>query len=261
MISRMTDSQNIPWKRLSVEAAAIVVSILLAFAIDAWWDEQQERAEEREVLQSLHVEFEANRVEAAAVISFHDRVIQSVVMLMKMTEDEILALSAKATVEIVSSLDSPRTFDAVRGSVDALISSGKLGILRDRELRESLTTFVNILDDSVEDSNFLRQSSITVWNEIARNGGPWRTKFGDVTAEECAVPLPPAICYINDALDFLPVATPQDLLRLRNNAMLMGYVYQNKVYVVFYSGEIRDVQNRIESVLRLLEENLKPNVK
>ncbi len=256
MILRMTDSQNIPWKRLSVEAAAIVVSILLAFAIDAWWNEQQERAEEREVLQSLHVEFEANRVEAAAVISFHDRVIQSVVMLMKMTEDEILALSAKATVEIVSSLGSPRTFDAVRGSVDALISSGKLGILRDRELRESLTTFVNILDDSVEDSNFLRQSSITVWNEIVKNGGPWRTMQDVLTAEDCAGPRPHRSCYTNQALDFLPVATPQELLRLRNNTLLMGYVYREKVNAVFYSLEIRQAEIQIKAVLRLVEENL-----
>ncbi len=257
----MDKTQNIPWKRLSVEAAAIVVSILMAFAIDAWWNDRQERAEEREVLESLYTEFEANRDEVASVISFHDREIQTIETLLKLTQDEILELPTETVEVMVSSFAMARTFDAVRGSIDALYSAGKLGILRDRELREALTTFVNIFDDAVEDANYLRQSSITVWKEIARNGGPWRTKFGDVTAEECAVPLPQAICYINDTLDFLPVATPQDLLRLRNNAVLMGYVYQNKVDLVFYSGEIRDVQRRIESVLRLLEENLKPNVK
>ena len=35
----MTETQKIPWKRISVEAAASVASILLAFAIDAWWEE------------------------------------------------------------------------------------------------------------------------------------------------------------------------------------------------------------------------------
>ena len=260
MISNMAETQKIPWKRLSVEAAAIVVSILLAFAIDAWWDERQERAEEREVLESLYAEFEANRDEVASVISFHDREIRSIETLMELRQNEILALPAETVAEMLGSLAIARTFDAVRGSVDALHGSGKLGILRDRELREALTTFVNVVDDAVEDAIYLGQSSIKVWNEIVRNGGPWRTKFGDVTAEECAVPLPPSICYFNDALDFLPVATPQDFLRLRNNAVLMGYVYQNKVYLVFYSGELRDVQNRIEFVLRLLEENLKSNV-
>ena len=46
----MTETQNIPWKRLSVEAAAIVASILLAFTIDAWWGDRQKDEAEREVL-------------------------------------------------------------------------------------------------------------------------------------------------------------------------------------------------------------------
>lgn len=252
----MTESQKIPWNRLAVEAAAIVASILLAFAIDAWWDERQERAEEREVLESLHVEFEANRDEAAYVISFHGRVIRSVAMLMEMREDEILTLPVKEVEELLGSLGSPRTFDAVRGSVDALIGSGKLGILRDRELRESLTTFVNIVDDSVEDANYLAQSSTTVWNEIVKSGGPWRTKADVLTAEDCAGPHPDKNCYTNDALGFLPVATPQDLLRLRNNTVLMGYVYSEKINAVHYLAEIRQAKIQIETVLKLLEENL-----
>jgi hypothetical protein len=33
----------IDWKRISAEAAAVVVSILIAFSIDAWWQERSER--------------------------------------------------------------------------------------------------------------------------------------------------------------------------------------------------------------------------
>lgn len=39
----MTESRIIHWKRIAVEAAAIVISILLAFAIDAWWVEKKDR--------------------------------------------------------------------------------------------------------------------------------------------------------------------------------------------------------------------------
>jgi hypothetical protein len=44
---RMADSKDIPWKRISIEAAAIVASILLAFAIDAWWEESQNQKDIR----------------------------------------------------------------------------------------------------------------------------------------------------------------------------------------------------------------------
>ena len=48
---------DIPWGRLIAEGGAIVVSILLAFAIDAWWEERQERVEEQQILQDLADEF------------------------------------------------------------------------------------------------------------------------------------------------------------------------------------------------------------
>jgi len=49
----MNDSQDIPWKRLSLEASAIVASILLAFWIDAGWDQREDAARERIVLETL----------------------------------------------------------------------------------------------------------------------------------------------------------------------------------------------------------------
>ncbi len=56
----MKGNEEIPWKRISIEAAAIVGSILLAFSIDAWWEERHERIDETEQLARLHVEFTRN---------------------------------------------------------------------------------------------------------------------------------------------------------------------------------------------------------
>jgi hypothetical protein len=52
----MQVENNIPWKRLTAEGAAIVVSILLAFWIDAWWDDRAERTLVRESLEAIEVE-------------------------------------------------------------------------------------------------------------------------------------------------------------------------------------------------------------
>ena len=56
----MINTREIPWPRILAEGTAVVVSILLAFAIDAWWDERKERDDERDVLLALKAEFEAN---------------------------------------------------------------------------------------------------------------------------------------------------------------------------------------------------------
>ena len=56
----MNETQKIPWKRLAVEAVAIVASILLAFSIDAWWDDLQQGKQTRTVLTDLEAVFAEN---------------------------------------------------------------------------------------------------------------------------------------------------------------------------------------------------------
>ncbi len=65
----MSDDRTIPWGQIVIEAVAIVVSILLAFWIDAWWDERQEREDAKVVLSSLRDEL----TEVSEFMPFHDR--------------------------------------------------------------------------------------------------------------------------------------------------------------------------------------------
>ena len=53
----MANSKTIAWRQISVETFAIVVSILLAFSIDAWWDGRKDRQQEQEILLGLEIEF------------------------------------------------------------------------------------------------------------------------------------------------------------------------------------------------------------
>lgn len=48
------------WRRFLIEGVVIVFSILLAFAIDAWWDRRTEMIEESIALQDLQVELQQN---------------------------------------------------------------------------------------------------------------------------------------------------------------------------------------------------------
>ncbi len=57
----MANSKPIPLARLVAESAAIILSILVAFSLDAWWTELQDRQTERDDLDRLHVEFVWNR--------------------------------------------------------------------------------------------------------------------------------------------------------------------------------------------------------
>ena len=73
----MNDKQGIPFKRLTLEAFAIVGSILLAFAIDAWWEGHQLRDAEAAAMEALRDELVQNREVLRRSIAFNRLSIRS----------------------------------------------------------------------------------------------------------------------------------------------------------------------------------------
>ncbi len=151
----MTETQNVPWKRLSVEAAAIVASILLAFAIDAWWEERLERRVEAGILDMLQKEFSANydlldemkeRCTSFCRANIGSNQVYEMI-------DQALAASV-ATIEVSDSqlddLVTAPTFEAETPVLDGLIQSGQLAIVQDKRISSTIATWDRFLRDSVD---------------------------------------------------------------------------------------------------------------
>lgn len=143
----MTSIQDIPWNRIAVEAAAIVMSILLAFAIDAWWDDRQDRAEEQRILASLKSEFEQNLELIDIEFSYRHAVVASI--------QEILAASlAPSTVDsekldgLIGDLAWWQNIKYSRGAIDGLLQSGGLSLIENDELRRVLVSMPSRFDDT-----------------------------------------------------------------------------------------------------------------
>ena len=71
-------TRQIPWLRVFVEGVVIVGSILLAFGIEAWWDDHQDRAEEQRIFVGLKSEFEQNLGLIEIELSYRNAVINSI---------------------------------------------------------------------------------------------------------------------------------------------------------------------------------------
>ncbi len=240
----MTDSptRSIPWLRVFVEGVVIVGSILLAFGIDAWWDGQQERREEQEALAGLQSEFEANLTQANEVIERHLQGRRLMESLVDLEEEEIRALPQSTLSEIATAACNPWTFDAILGSTEALIGAGKLGVLRSRELREALTSFVNLVADAAEDGEYVGWGAERLWIAEIDLGGPWTDPDQDVRLG--GEPL--------ESASFIPRASAEDLLRMREDPRFMGLVSRCHINVGFYVGEIEEVRDQARRVLGLI---------
>lgn len=83
----MSNKQSIQWGRLSAEGVAIIVSILLAFGIQAWWDEREQLDDERIVLQSLLTDISRLQIRLVRDKRISDFLIESAVKLLQVAAD------------------------------------------------------------------------------------------------------------------------------------------------------------------------------
>jgi len=135
----LSDKEIIQWKRISVEAAAIVASILLAFAIDAWWADQADQRDEVESLSLIHRDL----LEAEEQLHDYIAYAQS---------------AAESAINAYAALSRPGPYDREyiraelfrvdrltlripRAAYQDLLSTGNLRIIEDRQLRDSIIRF------------------------------------------------------------------------------------------------------------------------
>ena len=136
----MTESQNIPWKRISIEAAAIVASILLAFAIDAWWDSRSDAIQEQALLLALSDDFAAAESMLASAKSMHLGTATSGEKLISLGEAGNVPDADRDGVDLLMGAHFGRAlFSPPMGTVESLIGSGRIDLLSNQELVAELT--------------------------------------------------------------------------------------------------------------------------
>lgn len=138
------------------EMAAISLSILAAFAVDAGWETRQDRNAEREILGDLVVEAEANLRELEAVTERQKNRVRRIEVLLEDLQgspsaigvDSITALGSLMT----ASLFRPRT-----GVMRELVASGDMRLLENRELRNRIAGFEEAISSYTGNSGALAE--------------------------------------------------------------------------------------------------------
>ncbi|MDX1570692.1 MAG: hypothetical protein R3200_09420 [Xanthomonadales bacterium] len=145
-----------PWGRWAAEFFVIVTSILLAFGIEAWWDERKERLEEQEILAGLEREYLDYRERLEFAIERH--------ALMQAGMEALLeAMGAGTWTSETLTLDQavtrtlwPPTTELGGGVRDALVQAGRLELISDFVLREKLALWPGIYAEVIDDEVFSR---------------------------------------------------------------------------------------------------------
>lgn len=157
-------SREIPWPRILVEGAVIVASILLALAVESWWDAVQEREETRQDLISVAQELAENRALVQFEVDFAARLAAgsaSIVATLESVPTGSVVAIADTTVFLGTT--PPSTLNASLGAVEALIASGRLARIEDPSVRSRLAGLRDRVEDATENQQPLYDIT---WNYL-----------------------------------------------------------------------------------------------
>ena len=136
----MRSLKQIPWVQLLVEGVAIVLSILLAFWIDAWWQDRQDRMELYETLEAIVTELNAGKEEIQYYRKFSLARKDAIHALLKAAADHNSSLTNVEVERHISELmhfSDPYVLSD--GSIRSLLDSERLGNIESARLRKLIS--------------------------------------------------------------------------------------------------------------------------
>jgi hypothetical protein len=232
----MANSKTIAWRQISVETFAIVVSILLAFSIDAWWDGRKDRLQEQEILLGLEIEFvdlrgrldhwgQYNRTG----MGYIERYLSDAVS--EMNREAIEATFGHAS--LVNILDQG-------GAIDGLIASGRLEIISDREIRARLIKWPDWLED-------IHTNDLSARSYAMREITPFLSKHG----------FPRTVCpeeYFYTCSG--PEAAPASYVRLAEDLEFRALLINRRAWMRAIARDHENAREEADEILNLIKARL-----
>ena len=147
----------VPRWRLLAESAAVVISILLAFSIDAWWDGHREHRREQALMAGLLEDFRSSRPDLESRLELARRMAEGtrgfLHLVSEGTPGETLTVPDPL---VLATLGGP-TYEPVTNTLDAALAAGEIELLSDPALRSELANWRRTLSDTREDELEVRR--------------------------------------------------------------------------------------------------------
>ena len=129
---------------------------LLAFALDAWWDNQSREDELRDQLEVVAREMQSAREALQRVLSVHDLNAHLAEHLTFVMSQVAEGSGVTVSDTLVGPLFPQATADVTTGSLDVFIAAGGLALIEDPGIRRDLLDWPTRIEDLLDDEVYLR---------------------------------------------------------------------------------------------------------
>jgi hypothetical protein len=132
--------------RALVEIGIVTIGILIAFALDAWWDNRLESRQEQIHLRALASDFQQNVDSLKKLIELERSVASSSHELLLRAQGREPA-SPEPLSKLFGNVFNSARYEPVMGAYEALVNSAGLTLIQDDSLRAALAQFAARVND------------------------------------------------------------------------------------------------------------------
>jgi hypothetical protein len=133
------------------EIILVVIGILIALQVNNWNEKRKLQNESQEILKALNVEFKNNRAVLKDRIDYLEDANKYVQAVLKLTKSDESQLRQVNIDSIISLSLKYGNYNPANSTIQELISSGKLNLIENGQLKDNLFNWLQILEDTDED--------------------------------------------------------------------------------------------------------------
>ena len=133
------------------EIVLVVIGILLALAINNWNTHRIDNLQEEEILMQLKDEYQNNLMQLNQKIAIRDTIVDACIKLLSFRKVTSSDFEIDRFNNYLSKLYATPTFDPALGVSTELSNSGKLYLIKDRDLRNLITTWPSFISQLQEE--------------------------------------------------------------------------------------------------------------
>jgi hypothetical protein len=186
-------SSGFSWLRVAAESAAIVASILLAFAIEAWWQERSDRKAELVLLERLQADFIDMQAALRLVEDEHREARDACIYLLSLTLGDAVPATAEVDRMVALVFLTSRTFNPGSGAVVSFISSDGAQLLRNHLLADKLLAWSSLVEELQEEEASLQKGVAERWSPYLASRvsiGPYLAGFAEMRELPSQISIP-----------------------------------------------------------------------
>ena len=177
----MNQTPTLPWMRISIEAAAIIASILLAFAIDAWWENRRNVSQLNDAYATILDDLRRSKERIGFYRIRTQERSKAIIRLYELANGDTDSIDAEELDRTLSNLQWSVTESVVSlPSIQAMIYSGELASVESDELRSRLASWPTRLE-------FMKSKFEDDSDNIGNVWFPFLRQFGDVAQIESTI--------------------------------------------------------------------------